>query len=325
MRPVLKISLLICILTFAMSAHGQKKYKKNKGTSKREIRKRQQKAYEQDKNTNAFNPIQPRGARQNDARDDLLWHHETANTVYPGAGNISITSPSRYSYKQGVELSSVLPLNYWVPNIAIKKRWANGAWHVASKHGLYSATPGFHWAKKRDFNSIVDSTAQIPFVLSMKNELIFSRYISKDNRCSREQPFVILTAGIGFDFGYAFGDSGLKEIEEHLLTNRSPALTGTGGTAFAKVRADWQINSQLMLGGGLKYFYGNFTGNHAFEQTTELQTFILSNLSLSIGYVLSYGKYNTPGSTVIYPLIDINWFFGKRQSRQKGLWGTKMF
>lgn len=319
------IFILFVALCFTVSSHAQKKHKRNKGTSKREIRKRQQKAFEQDKSTNAFNPIQPRGAKQNDARDDLLWHNETANTVYPGAGNISLTTPSRYAYKPGLEFSSTLPLNYWIPNVAIKKRWANATWHIASRHGLYSATPGFHWAQKRSFESIIDSSAHIPFVLSISNELILSRYISQDMRCSRDQPFVILSAGLGFDYGYAFGNSGLKEINEHLLTNRSPALTGAGGTAFAKLRADWQINGQLMLGGGIKYFYGNFSGNHAFEQATELQTFILSNLSLSVGYIFSFGHYNTPASTAIYPLIDIKWYFGKRQSRQKGLWGTKMF
>lgn len=316
--------LFILMISASVSAQSKKKYKGNKRTSKREIRKRQQKAYDQDQ-TNAFNPIQPRGARQNDARDDLLWHSESANTVYHRAGNLSLVSPSRYGIKPGLELSTNLFLNYWVPNITLKKRWANNKWYIASKHGFYSATPGFHWAKDRDYNSIVDSTASIPFVLSMKNELIFSRLFARDNTCSREQPYLILSAGVGIDYGYAFGESGLSEIDEHVLTPRSPALTGKGGTIYSKIRADWQINNQLMLGAGLRYFYGEFTGQHAFEQSTELQTFLLSNISISIGYLLSYGHYNTPSSVGIIPLFDLTWHFGRKQGRQKGLFKEKMY
>lgn len=326
MRPTLKIAFLICVLIYAQASFAQnKKYKRNKGTSKREIRKRQQKAFEQDKDMNAFNPLQPMGARQNDARDDILWHSESANTVYPGTGNISVTSPSRYGLKTGLELLSTLPLNYWVPNLTLKKRWANNKWFISSKHGIYSATPGLYWAQKRNYPSIIDSTAKIPIVISFKNELLFSRYISKENRCSREQPFVILTAGLGVDFGVPIGESGLTEMDEHLLTNRSPALTGRGAVGYAKIRADWQINGMITFGGGLKYFYGNFTGNHAFEQTSELQTFIIPGLSFNIGYVLSIAQYDTPGNISIFPLLDISWYFGRRQSRQKGLWGNKMF
>nr|WP_321407044.1 hypothetical protein [uncultured Carboxylicivirga sp.] len=326
MKLILNIAVLFCILSFAQGINAQnKKRKLNKGTSKREIRKRQEKAFEQDKDMNAFNPMQPMGARQNDARDDILWHSESANTVYPKAGNISLISPSRYGIKPGLEVSSNVFMNYWVPNLTLKKRWANNNWYVATKHGLYSATPGINFAQKNNFTSIVDSAVQIPFVLSVKNELIVSKYISSDNRCSNDQPFVILSAGIGVDVGISFGESGLTEMREHFLTNRSPSLTGKGAIGYAKVRADWEISNMLMLGGQLKYFRGNFTGNQAFEQSTELQTFITPTLSFNIGYILSIANYNTPNKLSVLPLIDINWYFGKKQSRQKGLWGTKMF
>lgn len=324
MKQFSQIILFLFIITISVSAQSKKKYKGNKRTSKREIRKRQQQAHERD-NSNAFNPIQPRGARQNDARDDLLWHNESANTVYHRAGNISLTSPSRYGIKPGLELSTNLFLNYWVPNFSIKKRWINTNWYVASKHGLYSATPGFNWAQKRQYTSIVDTSANIPFILSMKNELIVSRLFASDNTCTREQPYLILSAGVGIDYGIAINGSGLAKIDEHVFAPRSPALTGGGGSIYSRVRADWQMNNQLMLGGALRYFFGDFTGQHAFEQSTDLQTFLLSNISVSIGYVLSYGHYNTPSSIGIIPFFDLTWHFGRRQGRQKGLFKEKMY
>nr|WP_319400489.1 hypothetical protein [uncultured Carboxylicivirga sp.] len=323
MKTVFKLVLLIVVFVITTNAVSQNK--SNKRTSKREIRKRQQKAYEQSRDMNAFNPMQPMGAKQNDARDDILWHSESANTVYSKAGNISVASPSRYGLKEGLEISSTLPLNYLVPNLTLKKRWMNNKWYIASKHGLYSATPGLKWAQKKKYTSVVDSSANIPLVLSMKNEFIVSRYISTDNRCSNDQPFVILTAGIGFDFGVPIGSSDLTEIRQHFGVNRSPALTGDGIVGNAKIRADWQINNMLILGGDLKYFRGDFTGNHAFEQSTQLQTFVIPMWSISFGYIVSFADYNLDSKWAIIPFLDLNWYFGKKKGRERGLWDRKMF
>ena len=193
------ICLLICFIsTEAVGQQKKKKFKGNKGTSKREMRKRQEEANKRNPNANAFNPLKSMGARQNDARDDLLWHSESANTVYDKAGNISLTSPSRYGIKPGLEISSVLPLNYWVPNLFIKKRWLNTKWYISTRHGLYSGTPGFKWAQKKEYESIADTSWNIPFILTASNEIMVSRFISRNNTCSREQPYVIILVPEGF-------------------------------------------------------------------------------------------------------------------------------
>jgi len=316
--------LVICVSCFQVTGQSKKKFKRNKGTSKKEIRKRQQEAFDKD-DTNAFNPKQPMGARENDSRDDLLWHNETANTIYHRAANISVVNPSRYGLKPGLELSSVLFLNYWMPNLYLKKRWRNDDWYVASKHGFYSATPGLNWFNDRNYSSIVDNAEEIPFILSMKNELMVSRLIMSDTRCGRDKPYIILTGGIGLDFGVPFGDSDLKEMKGHLLANRSPAVIGSGYTAYLKARADWQMTPIVMLGGGFKYFYGDFSGNSALEHNVELQALVMPRLSFSLGYVISVANYTDTNGLAILPFLDMTIYLGRRQSRQKGLFGGRMF
>ncbi len=316
--------LFILLCTIETTAQSNKKFKGKKGTSKREIRKRQQEEIKQD-NSNVFNAKQAMGSRQNDNRDDLLWHGETANTIYKGAANISLISPSRYGLKTGLELSSYLPLNYWIPNIYIKKRWHNDNWYVASKHGLFSATPGLNWANNNGYTSIVDNVENIPFVLAMKNELLLSRLIINNDRCGKNKPYIILSAGLGVDVGVPFGNSDLKEIKGHFMANRSPAFTGSGYTAYLKARADWQMTNMLMLGGGLKYFRGNFSGNSALEHNLELQILVLPRLSFSLGYLLSVANYTNTNGIAILPFLDITFYLGRKQARQKGLWGEKMF
>ncbi len=326
MSKSLKILLLVCFCLSASSVWSQsnKRFLGKKRTSKREIEKRQQEAHDRD-NTNAFNPKQPMGARENDSRDDLLWHGETANTVYDGAANISLVKPSRYGLKPGLELSSSLFLNYWMPNIYLKKRWRNDTWYVSSRHGLYSATPGLHWFNKKSYTSIVDNAEHIPVIVSMNNELMVSRLFMGDTGCGRDKPFFILSGGVGVDFGVAFGESDLSEMKGHFLTNRSPALTGSGYSAYLKLRADWQMTPMLMLGGGFKYFRGNFSGNGALEHQAELQTLVIPRLSFSIGYALSFANYTDTNGIGILPFFDITYYFGKRQGRQKGLFGGRMF
>jgi hypothetical protein len=321
------ICILIVLIGLSLDgAEGQrkKKFKSKKGTSKREIRKRQQEAFDKD-DTNAFNPKQPMGAKQNDSRDDLLWHSETANTVYDGAGNLSLVSPSRYGLKPGLELSSNVFISYWVPNVYIKKRWQNDQWYVASKHGFYSATLGLNWLNDGNYNSIIDKAEDIPFILSMKNELIVSRLIVNNDRCGRDKPYIILTGGVGVDFGVPFGDSDLNELKGHFFANRSPALIGSGYTAYAKLRADWQMSKTLMLGGGFKYFRGDFSGSGALEHQAELQAMIFLKFSVSLGYVLSVANYTDTSTLGLIPFFDLTYYFGRRQGRQKGLFGRKMY
>ena len=319
--------LLILIVSFSsieIAAQSNKKFKGKKRTSKREIRKRQQEGIKRD-DTNAFNAKQAMGSRQNDSRDDLLWHGETANTIYRGAANISLVSPSRYGLKSDLELSSAIPLNYWLPNVSIKKRWYNEKWYIASKHGLYSATPGLKWANKQGYTSLVDHAEQIPFILSMKNEILLSRLLINNDRCGRDKPYIILTGGVGVDFGVPFGDSDLEEMKGHFLANRSPALIGSGYTAYAKVRADWQMTNIVMLGGGFKYFNGDFSAKNALEHNLELQTMVFPRASFSVGYLLSIANYTDTNRLGILPFFDLTFYLGKRQARQKGLWGGKMY
>jgi len=259
------IVLFIIFISASVSVHAQsnKKAKLNKGTSKRKLKKMQKAVYEEDRDKNTFNPVQIMGKNPEDEREDFFWNSESANTVNKRAGNISIITPSRYGIDQGLELSAVLGLEYWVPNVMVKKRWYNDKFIVSSRHGLYSGTPGFHWAQKKGHYDIVDSLADIPFVLSMKNEVLLSYTFYKNKlNCVKKEPYVIFTVNGGVDFGISFGDSTLSEINHHFLTNRSPALTGHGVTGYFGFRGDWKALKYLYLSTSLKFFFNSWISGY---------------------------------------------------------------
>ena len=316
---------VLLFLSVGTCAQTGKKPKLNKRTSKREIKKRQKEAREKNKDTNAFNPLQPMGAKENMERDDIFWGSETANTVYIRAGNISVLTPSRYGIKQDLELSTVLGYDFWVPNLMIKKRWRNKRLKIASRHGVYSTTPGFHWAQNNGFYDYVDSLAEIPVVISLRNEVFVSYAFYRDVHCIQQQPFIILTLDLGADAGMPVGSSSLKEFQKHFLTNRSPALTGQGVTGFAKLRVDGKIYDYLYLSTSMNFYFGKFTGSFGFENHTSVQTFITRNFSVSLGFYVSLANYGFSPESEILPFFDLSLYFGQKESRQKGLFSKKMF
>ncbi len=324
-RSVIFFLLLLFMVSTGMEAQSGKKPRLNKKTSKREIRKRQADARKKDKETNAFNPLQGMGSTESLNRDDIFWNSETANTVYVKAGNISLLTPSRYGIRQDLELETVLGLDYWMPNILVKKRWKNGRLKIASRHGLYSGTPGFYWAQNHGYYEYVDSLARIPVVISMRNEVFFSYAFYHDVGCIQRQPYIILTFNAGADFGVPIGESSLNELQKHFLTNRSPALTGQGVTGFGKVRVDTKFYDYLYFFSSMNFFFGGFTGGFAFENQTAIQTFVTKNFSVSAGLYLSLANYGTDSKAGILPFFDLSWYFGQKESRQKGLFNKRMF
>jgi hypothetical protein len=322
------ILLVFLLSTAGLHAQTGKKQKLNKKTSKREIKKIQEEASNKNKDFNAFNPLQPMGASEDLERDDIFWGSETGNTVYINAGNISLLTPSRYGIKQDLEISTVLAFDFLTPNVMIKKRWKNDRLKIATRHGLYSATPGLHWLQNNGLDNFgcVDSTDDIPMIISLRNEVFFSYVFYQDVKCIHRQPFLILTLNLGIDGGIPIGNSTLEECEAHFLTNRSPALLGQGVTGFAKARLDGKLYDYLYIATSMNFFYGSFKNDFAFENHTSLQTFISKNFSVSVGFYVSFAAYNNVASKAgILPFFDLSWYFGKKESRQKGLFNKQMF
>lgn len=304
-----------------LSAQSGKPFKGKKHTSRREIEKKKREAAEKEQEAKPFAPVVKQGLSSGEDRDDLLWKAETANTCYKGSGNISLTEPSRYGIRNDLEIQSYLIPSLWIPNVFLKKRWMDKKWIVSSRHGIYSATPANHFAQSHQYNDLIDSTVSIPFTLSFKNELLLSYPFIDKYSCAKNKPLWILTLGAGIDFGVSFADNHLKEIPKHFMANRSPALNAYGYYTYIFARGDVQFNRIFALNAGLKLFQGEFSGNLSLEQKTMAETFITPRISFSAGYMLSIANYDYVNTVGFCPLADITWYFGYKQSREKGLWG----
>jgi hypothetical protein len=286
----------------------------------RELEKRRE---ETGQNSNFFNPLQPMGERRNNDRDDFIWSDGTAYISALGNGNVSVTTPSRVNIASGYELQSLLGADYWVPNSMIKKGWQAKRWLWASRHGFYSAFPGLEWAQSRSIQSVVDSTTEIPPIITLRNELMVSRPFFNTLACNSKIPYLVLSAAVAADYGFSFQKNELVQIREHLAGSRYPSLTGNGLLATMRLQVDANLTDALFIRGNLKYFMGEMRYN-AFENEARVEYLLSARLSVSGGYILSVGKYAS--STVgVFPFIDICYYFGLKAHVSSRLFDKPMF
>ncbi|TCO10899.1 hypothetical protein [Natronoflexus pectinivorans] len=276
----------------------------------RDLERRQRETGQQ---TNFFNPLQPFGSRRNNDRDDHIWSPETAYLSIPQTGNVSITNPSRLGINSKYELQSLLGASYWVPNLMIKRRIHSGEIYWATRHGIYVPTPGLNWAQNKGYHSYVDTTAAIPHIVAIRNELIVSKPFMDDVSCVQGIPWLIITAGLSADYGLSLESNDLSAIDEHIIGSRSAPLTGKGLLIIARLRADARLNDFTFIEGGFRYFNSTHH-NNGFEHHAALNYFAAKNFSISPGYLLSIGNFGS-SKVKIYPSLDLTWYFGQKSRR----------
>jgi hypothetical protein len=311
------------MVLFPCESDAQIRLFKKKSQAVKATRKLEKRREETGQKTNYFNSLQPMGEPRNNDRDDFIWSEGTAYISTEGNGNVSITTPSRLGITSGYELQSLLGADYWVPNIMLKKGWQAETWWWASRHGIYSALPGLEWAERRGIQSIVDSTTEIPPILTLRNELMVSRPFFNKLACNSKTPYLVLSAAVAADYGFSFKKNELVQIREHLAGSRYPSLTGNGLLVTMRLQADANLTDDLFIRGNLKYFMGEMRYN-AFEHEARVEYLLSARLSVSGGYIFSVGKYAS--STVcILPFIDICYYFGRKAHVSSRLFDKPIF
>ncbi|MDR2928819.1 MAG: hypothetical protein LBV41_11580 [Cytophagaceae bacterium] len=301
-------------------AQGLFRKKSSAAKAASDLKKRKKEARE----GNAFNAEQPFGSAPDYRRDDQLWSSETAYTALPNTGNISIATPSRYGIGNNFELSTMLPLNYLVPNLILKKSYPTAKLLIAHRHALYTPTIGFNWAQNNGYNAVVADSVNIPAILSLRNELIVSYPIGANPDCGNGQPYLILTGGIALDAGFSLEENNLTHIDEHILGSRSSTLTGQGVVLSARLRVDGYLNNMMAIEGDIKAFASNSIARFTLEQHTGLHIFLMRNFSFTVGYIASCGHFEKSNFALL-PYADLSIYFGTKPHRQFGLFKHGMF
>ena len=317
MERKLKIILIAFLVIIAgVDLEAQFWKKRNKGTSKREIRKRQEEANKKSQ-YNKFNELQPMGQKSSQARIDFIWSYETANTVPVYAGDISLITPSRFSVRRGVEFGgSILGLAV-VPDFYLKKKWIEGKFYLSSRHQIYSYSPMLYWAREMEYSSIYPLQGNLPISIALKNEVILSKPFLKSIKCGTvKQPYIIVTGAVGVDYGIPIEKSGIDVMERKLLKQRSGVILGGGGFLTARLQGDFLITRDLYATVAFRGLFAGSQSGNSLEHNSLMRFKLTPRFSVSGGYWLTLGKGT---ESAIMPIIDLTYHFGNKQGREKGL------
>ncbi len=307
--------IILIIFLFPFSLESQRK---NKGTSKREIRKRQETANKKS-NYNKFNELVPMGSAASIARNDYIWSYETANTVPLDGGNISLISPTRLCFRKGQEIGTSIGSAAFIPMLYYKRKWKEGKIYIATRHQLYSFLPGLQFMRNNNHFQFIPEDSSIPEVIAVKNELIVSKPFLKDLKCgSVKQPYIIITAGIAYDYGIKLSGTDVNLIDYKFVRSRNGVILGDGGFLSARLQGDFYLNQNLYLTVAARGLFTNETYKNSFEQNSLIRYKISPKLSIDAGYWMNFGKGD---GTMILPVFDITYYFGSREIREKGLFG----
>ncbi len=292
--------------------------RRNKGTSKREIRKRQEDANKKS-NYNKFNELVPMGSSASIARNDFIWSYETANTVPLDGGDISLISPSRFSFRRGAEIGTSIGSAALIPMIYYKRRWREDKLYIATRHQMYSFLPGLEIMHNNNHFQFIPENSAIPQVIAIKNEFIVSKPFLKDLKCgSVKQPYIILTAGLSYDYGIKISGTDVKLIDYKFVRSRSGVILGDGGFFSARLQGDFYLNQNLFLTVAARGLFAGNTFGNTIEQNSLVRYKISPKFAVSGGYWMNFGKGD---GTMILPVIDLTYYFGTREIREKGLFG----
>ena len=289
--------LLIIFVTHESAVLSQNTKRRNKGTSRREIRKRQEEANEKSQ-YNKFNELQPMGQKSSQARTDFVWSYETANTTPLNAGDVSLVGPSRFCFKRELELGGAIGTLPIAPSFYIKKKWAEGKIYIATRHQVYSYSPMLYWAQQLEYSSVFPLNETVPITIGLKNELILSKPFLKDLNCgSIKQPYIILTGAVGLDYGFSAEKTEVDLMQRKLLRQRSGVILGEGGFITARLQGDFYLLEDLYATVAFRGLFSGSDEGNSVEQNSMLRFKLTPSFSLSGGYWLTLGK--GAGSAVI--------------------------
>ncbi len=263
-------------------------------------------------------------------RDDILWHAEAANVVYPKAGNVSLLSASRYGVTERLELSTYLVEDVARPTLYAKLLIGvfDKRWFVSSRFDIANAYPGMSLAKRHKVERIIEPDAKVPLVFEAGHELLVSRAWFTDPNCSDNSAYLILTGGIGLYGGIrcAKGDT-IDQPKFHFIANRSETLIDNGFRARFKLWADGRLTNRLFAHGGIAYHTGFFSKHHAVEIQAEGEFFFSHALSAKLGFLTSFAHYKGIDShAAIWPMADFTFYFGGRNNRaESSLFQRRVF
>lgn len=236
--------------------------------------------------------------------DETAWRNWSSGTAYlvpTGRWEIGLFQSLRYGYSESLEFSTHPLAFFLMPNLNVK--WSHGSHRslkISTRHSIYYPTPLLRTISREGTGGIISPEFDIPHMVSIYNEVLFSKPITSSH---------LITGKAGFCISIKSGD--LDEGTSIDLPLVFPRLNvfyqGYGFRSGCKLEGKlvkrW---SYLVDIDG--FYYPGANEKIAFEHTGLLLWTKSRRFQLCFGYKLTYGDY--PFGTqwhLLGPLFDLVW------------------
>lgn len=235
--------------------------------------------------------------------------------------NIISSSMSLSTFYPGLQIAKNLEME----EIVVPEKKSNRLNVVSSSISPSTFNPDLWIAQKVEVDDPVSPRTKIAKAFEIGHELLYTHVWSSDPNCSTGNPYAALTIGIATYWGINMAESGMAQMQLHVLAQRSPTYCNTGFRMHLKCWADGYINPWLTLHGGMFTQLGpSLKHPVSLEGRVEAEFFLTPRLSLTLGGIGSLGNFEGVKTLAMgYPMVDFTFYFGKKRS-MSGLFDLKL-
>lgn len=242
--------------------------------------------------------------------DHLLktWPIGSAYLLPKGRLEVGLFQTFRYGLSHRLEIATHPILDIWIPSLSVK--WAHKTFlgfDFTTRHSIYYPTPLMRLVAREGLGGLISPEFEIPFMLSIYNEVLFSKFLTRNN---------FMTVRMGLNFALK-GD----EIDERttidlpLIFPRFAVFYNRyllrGGLGFQGSILNWlhyKLDGDVfIIPGADEDFTMEHQGFLILGKSTRFRFFI--------GYKLIYGEY--PFGTqwhLLTPLFNFAWAFNLKSN-----------
>ncbi len=259
-----------------------------------------------------------------------IWTIGTAKTISKNETQLNMFYFSMHGLTNRLELQAK-PLTFLaLPAINLKKTWyykksqknlnylKSRNLIIGSIHGINYPTLTLKLARNRGFRNLMPLTTEIPHILAIRNEILFSSILKNKTSCDPSD--MLLTLTIGTKFALRTKNSTLPYFENPFLF-RETSIYHNKLLWYIGLGLDGHFSGSLNYSLDFDYKSVGLKSNYrAFENNTLLywQMGKRDRLRLAFGFKASMSNFPYK-KTGVFPLFDLTYMFKSNKANGRDL------
>ncbi len=250
-----------------------------------------------------------------------LWTNETADNLDKLNFRIGAFQASRVGLTDKIEVKTNGLHNIFSQNIAFKFQWWERNILIATNHDLNYPKLGLNVAQNTNFRKWIGDTTLIPKTLTLKNELLISRFFKRCECCAN---VFLVTYKFGILMNLYHNDSVFQPIKQPLLYQRTEIFNNILSWNFG---VDFQgplFFEWLEFLVDMDYYRIFATNTETLEHKLMVRWKYSERINFFGGYKIAYCSNYIGRNFLFFPLVDAVYIFNITPKPKNGLFKGRL-